>query len=520
MGLLRTVPLGRWAVVSLPLLIAVVAACATGSGEEADPPEAAGSSSTTAAPAVSETVISTTAPEATTTSTAPVETIRYDGDFSVSVAPIFAEKCASCHSPGGPGSPHWSLVSAADLADNHDGLADAVRTGFMPPWPAGGASPAFVGDRSLRDDQLQAILDWSADGAPLDVEPATPIEPRHGVVGLRDPDLVLTPTRPYAGSGAVDDYRCQIYDPDLPDGGWVTAHDFRPDETEVVHHAIGYLIPADRRALAEQRDGEDGRPGWSCFGSSGLGADDIVLGWAPGQDPAILPEGSGLWVEPGGFIVIQVHYHYEGPAPEDASALAVRLAAGPDPGKPGALDRIEVAQFVGPAEIPCAADEQGPLCDRDAALADAVARFGQEGVLADGILRICRASVDDFAGMTDGIASSSCDIPAGLAGAVGQIVSVLGHEHEIGSWFRMTVNPGRPEEQVLLDIPDWRFDWQYQYEPVVPIVLDGDDIVRIECGWDRARRDPDLEPAYVLWADGTNDEMCFATITVRPVAGG
>ena len=45
--------------------------------------------------------------------------------------------------------------------------------------------------------------------------------------------------------------------------------------------------------------------------------------------------------------------------------------------------------------------------------------------------------------------------------------------------------------------------------------LDDDDVVLLECGWDRSRRDPSLEPAYILWADGTNDEMCFATITVR-----
>jgi hypothetical protein len=103
-------------------------------------------------------------------------------------------------------------------------------------------------------------------------------------------------------------------------------------------------------------------------------------------------------------------------------------------------------------------------------------------------------------------------------GGTGEIISVLGHEHEIGDWFKMTLNPGRPDEQVLLDIPDWDFDWQYNYRPVDKIVIDADDVVLIECGWDRNRRDPDLEPAYILWADGTNDEMCFATISTRPVS--
>ena len=79
----------------------------------------------------------------------------------------------------------------------------------------------------------------------------------------------------------------------------------------------------------------------------------------------------------------------------------------------------------------------------------------------------------------------------------------------------MTLNPETEAERVLLDIPRWDFDWQLNYYPVEDIELEPGDIVRIECSWDRNLRDPSLEPAWVLWADGTNDEMCFATITVR-----
>ncbi|MEM7276467.1 MAG: hypothetical protein AAF547_25570, partial [Actinomycetota bacterium] len=350
-------------------------------------------------------------------------------------------------------------------------------------------------------------------GAPLDVSPDTVIESTVEVVGLQDPDAVLAPPAPYAGSPeTVDDYRCQIYEvPNLPDGGFLTAYEFIPDRPEVVHHAIGYLLPAEARSRADARDGEDGRPGWSCFGSSGIGQDEILIGWAPGQLPTVYPEGTGVPLEPGAFFVIQIHYHYEGQAPADGSTLAVEVAS-PDEG----LEHIEVSQVVGPAEIPCSTDEVGPLCDRDAALAAAIEKYGEEGVQADRFLRLCRASVADFAAMTDGRASSSCDLPAVLVGAVGEVVSVLGHQHEIGEWFKLTLNPGQDDERVLLDIPNWDFDWQYNYEPVDRILIGPEDVLRIECGWDRRRRNPDLEPAYVLWADGTNDEMCFGTITTRP----
>ncbi len=522
-----------WLLFALPIVVAVLIAACGGSSDDTD--TAGGESTGTSVDESVETTDSSSpAPESDAPDPAAEESgedaeidadagddaadevvpVVYDDDFSTSIQPIFAGRCASCHSAGGPGTGHWELTTAQSLADDHKALSDVVASGYMPPWPAGGDSPAFKHDRSLRDDQLQAIADWAAAGGVLDIAGDTPILPLVEVVGLADPDSVLAPPEPYAGSTeSVDDYRCQIYDPELPDGGWITAYEFIPDRTEVVHHAIGYMLPASARERAAEKDGADGKPGWQCYGSSGLGADDIFLGWAPGQDPSVMPEGTGLWVDPGGFIVVQIHYHYEDDAPADRSTLAINTADDP---AAESIEAISVAQYVAPAEIPCSTEETGPLCDRDAARAAAVDRYGPEGVQADRFLQLCGVSAEDFAGMTDGTASSSCDIPVGFVGGTGEIVSVLGHEHEIGSWFKMTLNPGRADERVLLDIPDWDFDWQYNYEPEERIVLGAADIIRLECGWDRSLRDPSLEPAYVLWADGTNDEMCFGTISTRP----
>ena len=511
-----------WLAFLLPVGIAalLVASCG-GSGDE----EAGGDRSTTetTASAAGGSADGSTSSEPTdvepvddergATTEPDIEPVVFDDDFATSIQPIFADRCASCHSPGGPGASHWTLATVDDITAVHDPISRLVARGTMPPWPAGGDSPPFLEDRSLRDDQVQAILDWSAAGAPLDVDPDTPVVPSSPVVGLTDPDRIVAAAEPYTGSTATtDDYRCQIFDPELPDGGWITAFEFMPDAKAVVHHAIGYLMPPTARDAAAELDGSDGKPGWQCYGSSGLANDDIFLGWAPGQLPTELPEGTGLRVEPGAFLVVQIHYHYETEAPPDASALALIVETTADP----ELEEVVVSEYVAPAEIPCSSDESGPLCDRDAALEAAIDRYGREGVLADGLLALCGQTPADFAHMTDGIASASCEIPAALVGGTGEIISVLGHQHELGSWFRMTLNPGQPDEIVLLDIPEWDFDWQYNYVPAERIVIDADDTIQIECGWDRSLRDPDLEPAYVLWADGTNDEMCFATITTRP----
>lgn len=500
----------------LPIAVAlVIVAC----GGTSDTSEGDADAPTTVDPPRTETTLAVDPPSTTTEEASDdtaavadsVEPVVYADDYATSVQPIFAEVCASCHSSGGPGTAHWELTTAGELVESHGSISEVVASGFMPPWPAGGESPPFREDRSLRPDQVQAILDWSAAGAPLDVPADTAIEPINGVVGLHDPDVIVTPSQPYAGTTAVvDDYRCQIYDPQLADGGWITGYEFIPDQTEVVHHAVGYLVPASAREQAAARDGQDGKPGWQCYGGSGLNNENLILGWAPGQLPSVMPDGAGLRVEPGDFLVIQIHYHYETDAPADLSEFALTISDGPD------MDAIVVTDYAAPAEIPCSSSESGPLCERDAALAEAFRRYGPDGVLADLLLRFCGYTVDDFADMNIGTASSSCDWPAGAIGGAGEIIAVLGHEHEIGAWFKMTLNPDTPDEQVLLDIPDWDFDWQYNYVPVERIVIDRDDVIRIECGWDRSRRSPDLEPAYVLWADGTNDEMCFATIATIP----
>jgi cytochrome c5 len=435
--------------------------------------------------------------------------VSYNGDFATSIAPIFESKCASCHNAGGPGAPHWRLESAADIVSSHQWIAGAIQTGYMPPWPAGGTSPLFHDDRSLASDEVEAILAWSVDGAPLDVEPTTAIAAP--VFASLDGDIEIPPHETYQGSTEVaDDYRCLIYDFDNTEPQWMQGFEFVPDQTQVVHHAVGYLIPASKRERADRLNEADEAGGWSCYGGAGLGRDELFMGWAPGQAPTKYPEGSGRLIEPGDFMVVQIHYHYDTSAPEDASTMVV------DWSDAGGLDKITYGEYLGPAEIPCMSSESGPLCERSAALARARERFGLEGALADAINARCGARPSDFASMTDGIASSECTLPATT---FGEIVAVFGHQHEIGKSFKMTLNEGRADEKVLLDIPVWSFDWQLNYEPVESIMIEPGDNISLECTWDRALRDPRLEPSYVLWADGTNDEMCFAAIATREVEG-
>ena len=89
--------------------------------------------------------------------------------------------------------------------------------------------------------------------------------------------------------------------------------------------------------------------------------------------------------------------------------------------------------------------------------------------------------------------------------------------HTLGRSFRMTLWPDTPQEKVLLDIPDWNFDWQMLSELQTPVDVAKGDKIRIECSWNRDA-DPLRAKRYIVFAEGTEDEMCFNTYSIIPPA--
>jgi polyisoprenoid-binding protein YceI len=461
------------------------------------------------------TYVDPTSVEVPATTRAVTAELAATGDgpsFGDEVLPILSENCAGCHQPGGVGSMVWELVDAGDAAEVASGLALVVRSGFMPPWPASDLSAEFAHDRSLTGDEIDTVVAWAAAGGQLDVDPTTPVPvPPPAISDIRA-DLALTAAEPYQGSPAIrDDYRCFVLDPGVDATSWVAGWEFLADQAEIVHHAIGSKVSAAQADGVLARDAADPGPGWSC-GDLAMGGGMQFLAWAPGQVPMRYRDGTGLRLEPGDLIVLQVHYHFAHPdPPADLSTLHLELLpAGDEP--------LEVTQriLLAPAEIPCRAGiEEGPLCDRTAAIADIATRFGVgPSFIPDSLVGRCGASLAELAAVTDGRASASCDHPIRFEA---DAISVFGHMHEIGDTFRMTLNPDTPDERVLLDIPVWDFGWQIDYQFVEPVQLRRGDVVRVECSWDRAHlRVPD--PRYITWAEGTVDEMCYSGLTTVPAS--
>ncbi len=434
--------------------------------------------------------------------------------FAKAVQPILENNCASCHQNRNIGVHSFSLNTAADAKNVADGLAVVTGARYMPPWPPSAEGVPVKHDRSLSEADIATIQAWAEAGAPLDVAESTKIVDRQpAALTLDDVDQSIKLPEPYLGSPEVkDDYRCQVMDPKLTDKAAMVGYSFEPDVLEVVHHALIFQFTADMADDMVAKDADAEGVGWPCVGMTGFGSGEgrLVAGWVPGQRPIEMEDGVGFEFEPGDFLVTQIHYHYEGLAEPDQSTLHLDWAEDPSNIVP-----LQTRTLVGPVEIPCPpGNDDGPLCDREAAVAEAAKTFPPLGGVIPNVLhQFCGTTIDEVAAMSDGVTGKTvCEF---RVRGDGEIVDFLGHEHEIGKTYRMTLNPGTPEEKVLLDIPNWDFAWQLNYQPVEPIAVKRGDVIGVECTWDRTLR-YDENPRYIVFSEGTEDEMCFSTITTRP----
>lgn len=452
----------------------------------------------------------------------PPDTVEPAGTAVVSYAstvqPILQSHCAACHNTGGVGAATVTLDTAGDVAAISSDIGSVTTSGYMPPWPAGPMSVRFEHDWSLADDDLADLVAWIEAGGPLDVDPDSPLEPVGDAVREVDADVVAR-GEPYTGTpDQPDDYRCQIFDlGESDDPRWITSFALDPDQIEIVHHAVYFRAPASTLAAAAAIEARDEAPGWPCFGLAGVPGVDQIGAWAPGQQPKDYPPDTGVRFDPGDQLIVQIHYHYDHDFPADHSAVLVDFASADQVAAAGGeLDSVDFATYLAPAEIPCTDDESGPLCDRDTVIEQIRDTFGQfAAVIPDGLIAQCGADLAAMMADTDGVTEASCEHRISTPG---EIVGMFGHMHELGQTYRMTLNPGTPKELVLLDIPNWSFEWQFDFRPIESIVVEAGDRLLVECTWDRSLVAMP-EPRYVTWNEGTDDEMCYSVLATVPSPG-
>ena len=343
--------------------------------------------------------------------------------------------------------------------------------------------------------------------------------PKGKLLPLRDGEQRMTLTMPetYTPSAPMgtgtDDYRCFLLDPHVDKDVWLTGSNVLPGNPNVVHHVILFKISPETVPAAEAKDAATTDPGWTCFGGTGMAGefgnlDDAnwLAAWAPGGDETKV----------AGRLRRQARGRL---ADRDAGPLQPaqgrrRPTSRPpsSAGCPADTDLTTLHTFLMPApvELPCRADHSdGPLCDREAASIDVKKRFGTAGGTNTLLHILCGTEIEPSE-------TTSCTRPISRGMTV---IGVAGHMHLLGRKITIEVNPDTDHAKTLLRIPIWDFDNQGS-KPIDPIHLDAGDTVRVTCQHQQWLRDKlpafetQREDRYVIWAEGSTDEMCLGMLSV------
>jgi hypothetical protein len=322
------------------------------------------------------------------------------------------------------------------------------------------------------------------------------------------------PYTPKPPAGSTDEYRCFLVDPHFATTSYIVGSEFLPENADVVHHAILFRVAPRDVATAQKLDRETPGDGWTCFGDAGirnrdLGSSAWIGAWAPGGYERLSDRKIGYEMEPGTQIVMQVHYNLLATGGKatatDKSGVRLRVVDGPADIKP-----LRTSLLVAPVELPCLPGETGELCDRERSVLDVWKRFGQEaGATVSGLNLICNGGRTPQPGDTQ-----QCDHRVRQAGV---IHAVAGHMHLLGRSIKVELNPGTPQAQVLLDNQNYNFDDQSARPTAAPVAVKPGDTYRVTCTHDAGLRTqlPELrplKPRYVVWGEGTSDEMCLGVV--------
>jgi len=246
--------------------------------------------------------------------------------FTKDIAPIFQEKCESCHRKDSMAP--MSLVTYQEVRPWAKSIKERVALRQMPPWHLDKTVgiQEFKNDRSLSDAQIAKIVRWVDAGAPMgDLKDMPPPKEFPGentwqlakVYG--EPDLIIkSPDYKMAAEGQ-DQWWRPTTDIPLTEERWVRAVEMRPGTPagrRITHHAIGYLLQKEPKT-AKNPDSDDP--------INALAGGGILMEWAIGKQYDVFRPNTGKLLVPGAKIWWDIHTHAVGDAISDHVELAVYL---------------------------------------------------------------------------------------------------------------------------------------------------------------------------------------------------
>ncbi len=227
-----------------------------------------------------------------------------DVTFNKDIAPIFFKSCAECHRAGEIAP--FSVMSFKDVRPWAKSIREKVVSKEMPPWHADPAHGEWMNDRRLSQADIDKITAWvdggTKEGNAKDLPPAPKFEIGWNI-GKPD-ETFSTPEKAVPSTGVVA-YQYVRVPTNFKEDRWVTAAEIRSTGREAMHHVIVFIQDPKNPS---RTDG------------------NLLVGFAPGEQPAKFPAGFAKKVPAGAILNFQLHYTPNGKELKDVTTIGLRYA--------------------------------------------------------------------------------------------------------------------------------------------------------------------------------------------------
>ena len=339
----------------------------------------------------------------------------------------------------------------------------------------------------------------------------------HAATSVKKVNVLTTPSYiPAPPTNGSDEYRCFVVDPKITKSSFLQSVLITPNNPSISHHGILYRLAATNTAAAKTLDAQTTEPGWSCFGDTGIpGAEAFgaapssswISFWAPGGNFKQFPAGTGMSMSAGDKFILQVHYHVVSGMKASSASMSVTLKYATT-----AVKQLKTFLLAAPIELACLDSESGPLCNRDAAIADLAKRTSDKSIFTGaGLTLSCGGDISNPVASPISTCTQRLRSPVTIYGSTG-------HMHQLGKTITITLQDGVTGEiTTLTSQSQWNFDNQKTDWVAKPLAAKAGDKLKVTCTYDLKLRSllPEFKsqaPRYVVWGEGSNDEMCLAIV--------
>ena len=257
--------------------------------------------------------------------------------YHARISRILQRNCVECHRAGGVAP--FALETYDEVASHAGMIGKQVERGAMPPWfaapPHSGPSP-WVNDRTLAAQDKADLLAWLKGGKKEGDAADAPLArkfPKDWEIGTPDAIVRLTEPVEVKATGKMP-YQNIFVETSFGEDRWVQAIELRPTARDVVHHALVYVVPADKVERAKKRGGRDTEGG------------NFFAVYVPGNNVLRFPEGLAKAIPAGATLHFQMHYTPTGTATRDQTELGLIFAKTPP------KHEVRVAAVAAPIDIP------------------------------------------------------------------------------------------------------------------------------------------------------------------------